>query len=179
MRKIIEYLRLILFMAGVLVGIQAPSVVDQYGKRLQAQLTESKLSLNAFQGDADRYFGGSIDKLIAYYQANDDPVFNDAGTNVEGLMKRQSQLSTAWQHFSANEYSPYVQFIWDPMLEIKSQVLDQYTYSIILNSNAIMVGLIAGGLLAAAAELLLTLIWQTLRLARRMVFGPVRPRRRI
>ncbi|MCL1123769.1 DUF2937 family protein [Shewanella surugensis] len=179
MKKIIEYLRLMLFMAGVLVGIQAPSVVDQYGKRLQAQLTESKLSLNAFQGDADRYFGGSIDKLITYYQSNDDPVFNDAGTNVEGLMQRQNSLSMAWQRFSADEYSPYIQFIWDPLLDIKAAVLKNYTYSIVLNSKAIMVGLIAGGLLAAAAELLLTLIWQTLRLTRRVVFGPVHPRRRL
>ncbi|WP_299496729.1 DUF2937 family protein [uncultured Shewanella sp.] len=179
MKKIIEYLRLILFMIGVLVGIQAPSVVDQYGKRLQSQLTESKLSLSAFQGDADRYFGGSIDKLIAYYQGNDDPVFNDAGKNVEQLMLRQIALSTAWQQFSANEYSPYVQFIFDPMSDIKTQVLAQYTYSIVLNSQAIVIGVIAGGLLAAVAECVLMLFWQMLRLMRRMIFGPVQRRRSI
>ncbi|WP_298772931.1 DUF2937 family protein [uncultured Shewanella sp.] len=177
MKKIIEYLRLILFMAGVLVGIQAPSVVDQYGKRLQSQLTESELSLNAFQGDADRYFGGSLDKLIAYYQNNEDPVFSDAGKNVEALMQRQIALSTAWQRFSASQYSPYVQFLFDPMLDIKTQVLAQYTYSIVLNTQAIMVGLIVGGLLAAVAELFLALIWQTLCLLKRIVFGPA-PRRR-
>ncbi|WP_299007203.1 DUF2937 family protein [uncultured Shewanella sp.] len=179
MKKIIEYLRLILFMAGVLVGIQAPSVVDQYGKRLQSQLTESKLSLSAFQGDADRYFGGSLDKLIAYYQNNEDPVFSDAGKNVEALMQRQIALSTAWQRFSANIYSPYLQFVFDPMLDIKTQVLAQYTYSIVLNKQAIVLGLMAGGLLAAGAECLLILMWQTLALLKRMVFGPARRRRPI
>ena len=35
-----DYLRIILFCSGLLIGIQIPAVVDQYAKRIDAHLTE-------------------------------------------------------------------------------------------------------------------------------------------
>ena len=49
MRKILDYLRLLLFTGGVLIGVQVPGFIDQYGKSLEAHLLESSQSLKEFQ----------------------------------------------------------------------------------------------------------------------------------
>jgi hypothetical protein len=47
-KHLMDYLRLVLFVCGVLVGIQVPGFVDQYGQRLEAHQLEAKLSLAEF-----------------------------------------------------------------------------------------------------------------------------------
>jgi len=70
-----DYLRLILFAAGLLTGVQVPAFVDQYQKRLDAHMLEAKQSLSGFQQTADRYFAGDVQPLITHYRNNQDKVF--------------------------------------------------------------------------------------------------------
>ena len=69
----IDYLRLILFCSGLLIGIQVPAVVDQYEKRIDAHLTEALQVLAGFKQTADRYFNGSVEELVKHYENSDDP----------------------------------------------------------------------------------------------------------
>ena len=153
MRRIVDYLRLILFTSGVLLGVQAPGFIDQYGKSLQAHLLESSLSLEEFEKDAQRYFDGSLDKLIAHYQNNPDPVIMDGGASISVIYSRNLSLGRAWTAFSKNTYSAYSHVLLEPLIDIKNEVWSNYTYSIVLNQPAIISGLCCGFLLALLIEL--------------------------
>lgn len=163
MRKILDYLRLLLFTSGVLIGVQMPGFIDQYGKSLEAHLLESSISLNEFQEDAERYFNGSLDKLIAHYQNNKDPVIKDGGDSIAAIYNRNQTLTQAWKSFTASTYSAYTHVILKPLLDIKYEVWSNYTYNIILNPSAIISGLTCGFILSLLIELASLLIIGTIR----------------
>jgi hypothetical protein len=158
MRKITEYLRLILFVTGVLMGIQVPGFVDQYGKSLQSRLVESQHSLREFQQDADKFFGGDIQQLVAHYQQQKDPVFNAGAKSIQAIYSRMSLLSTALNQFNQSFYNAYSQVFISPIDDIRSHVWQHYTYNIMLNGSAITVGLLMGLLFAMCIETLLHLL---------------------
>lgn len=158
MKKIFEYLRLILFVGGVLIGIQVPSFVDQYGKRLDSHWQESEISLQEFKRDAGKYFSGDIQKLIEHYRKNEDPVVNDGGRSIAKLHDRNQQLADARQRFSQTQFSPYIQTLFEPIAEIRQETWTNYSFTIVLNTFAIVSGLISGLLLSALAELALAML---------------------
>ncbi|MBQ0720499.1 MAG: DUF2937 family protein [Gammaproteobacteria bacterium] len=164
MRKILDYLRLILFTSGVLIGVQVPGFIDQYGKSLEAHLVESTLSLGEFQEDAQRYFDGSLDKLITHYQNNPDPVIQDGGASIAAIYKRNLKLTQAWAAFSKDTYSAYTHVFLKPIIAIKNEVWNNYTYSIVLNQSAIISGLSCGFILSLLIELSCLLLARTTRL---------------
>ena len=98
-KHLMDYLRLVLFVCGVLIGIQVPGFVDQYGQRLEAHQLEAKQSLGEFQHDANRFFGGDINKLIRHYRQNNDPVFSAGGESIESIYQRYVQLTDALTRF--------------------------------------------------------------------------------
>jgi len=61
------YSRLLLFAAALLLGIQIPSFIDQYEKRVDAHFQEVSINISGFQNTADLMFGGDLQQLIAYY----------------------------------------------------------------------------------------------------------------
>ena len=163
MRKILDYLRLILFTSGLLIGVQVPGFIDQYGKSLQAHLLESSLSLKAFQGDAERYFNGNLDQLIAHYQDNPDAVIRDGGASIAAISNRNLLLTQAWTRFTTSPYSAYRHVILQPITDIKDEVWRHYTYNIILNPSAIIVGLTCGMTLSLLAEFINALLVRLIR----------------
>lgn len=163
MQKIAEYLRLIIFVTGVLVGIQAPSFVDQYGKSLQAHYLESQASLKEFQDDADRFFNGSMARLVEQYRKNPDPVVAEGGLSLSALIQRNSQLAEAYDLYYRNAFSPYLQVLFNPIADIRNEVIESYTYTIVLDSTAILVGIFVGLAAALVVELALGLLVFTLR----------------
>ncbi|OUL59821.1 DUF2937 family protein [Pseudoalteromonas ulvae] len=151
--KLASYLRLSLFMLGVLVGVQVPGFVDQYGKNLEARLLESSQALNQFQADADKFFDGDISKLIAYYQDKNDAVFNAGANSITAIASRQAMLKQAWQDFNQSTLMQFQHVALAPINDIRSQVWQSYEYLIVLNPLAIGFGLVAGLLMAIIIDL--------------------------
>ena len=145
-------------MAGVLIGVQVPGFVDQYGKNLEARLLESSQAVNQFQADADKFFDGDINKLIAYYQAKNDVVITAGANSITAIATRQAMLKTAWQAFNQSTLAQYQHVALAPISDIRSQVWQSYNYLIVLNPIAIGFGLIAGLLLAMILDLFIGLI---------------------
>lgn len=174
MNKIIEYLRLTLFVGGVLIGIQLPSYVDQYGKRLDAHWQESEVSVKEFKNDADKYFAGDIQALIDHYQKNPDQVINNGGRNIAALQDRNQLLTDARQRFFASQFSPYIQTIIQPVPAVRQETWESYSFTIVLNLFAITCGLISGFVIASLVELVLSLLGFVLL----RPFAPRRVRRR-
>jgi len=144
MKKIAEYFRLIIFVASMLLGIQAPSFVNQYGKSLESHLRESNLSLQEFQADADKFFSGDMLKLIQHYQKDDDKVFNAGGESIDSIYQRNQILKAASQAFRKDTLSSYLVTLKNPVPDIRDEVRENYTYSIILDKVAIFLGAIFG-----------------------------------
>jgi len=157
MKKIFEYLRMVLFSAGLLIGIQFPSFVDQYGKRLDAHWQESETTMQGFKKDADKYFSGDIEKLIKQYQKNPDKVINDGGNNIAKLSARNKQLSNARLLFLENRLSPFIQTLIKPVTEIRRETWANYSFTITLDVFAIVSGLSCGLLIAMLVETLVLL----------------------
>ncbi len=158
MKKIFDYLRLILFISGMLVGIQLPSFIDQYGKNLEAHLLESSTNLEEFRRDAQEFFDGDLDRLIAHYKNKPDPVIRNGGKNINAIYERNLILETAFADFTKNTYSAYVHVAFRSIFDIKNEVLKNYTYNIVLDRSAIIIGVSSGFLFSVLVEFSLSLL---------------------
>ncbi|QYK01252.1 DUF2937 family protein [Shewanella psychrotolerans] len=169
MKQLIDYIRLMLFVSGVLLGVQVPAFVDQYGQRLQAHATEAKLSLGEFQRDADRFFGGDLDKLIAHYRQNTDEVVKAGGESIEGIYQRYLLLEGALQRFNRSAYSGFQQVAFEPLADIRTEVWQHFSHTIMLDGRAIAIGLLIGLLLSMLSELCLVIVGKSCHKAYRLV----------
>ncbi|MDF1832124.1 MAG: DUF2937 family protein [Porticoccaceae bacterium] len=153
MHPISDYLRLLFFTSGLLIGVQVPAFIDQYGKSLEAHLLESTAALREFEKDAERYFDGDLAQLIAHYQKHGDPVIRDGGNSINAIYIRNQVLAQAWKSFTTSSYSAYTHVLLAPLTEIKKEVWRSYTYSIILNPSAIISGLTGGLILSLLIDI--------------------------
>jgi len=144
MLKLSEYFRLILFIPAMLCGLQLPGFVDQYGKSLSSHLNEAAASLNEFQDDADKYFNGSLEKLIQHYSASNDQVFNDGGQSIQAIYQRHALLKSALTRFGENEYGPYYQSFIEPIPDIQQEVWQAFTHTVVQDSSSIVIGVLCG-----------------------------------
>lgn len=155
MATILSYIRMFLFIGGTLVGIQVPFFVDQYGKSLESHFLESQRSLNEFQDDADKYFGGRIDELIGHYKHSEDAVFKDGGASIEAIYNRYLLLKESLAKFRSSAHSAYAQALFSPIEDVSEDVRKNYSYAVKLDPAAVVFGLCSGLLLTVVIESLL------------------------
>ncbi|MDY0376505.1 MAG: DUF2937 family protein [Desulfobacterium sp.] len=158
MELFFSYIRVFVFLGCTLVGIQVPAFVDQYGKSLESRLIESQIALNEFQDDADKYFDGSVEELIAHYKKNDDQVFNEGGRSIQSIYDRNIMLVSSFAQFESSSWSAYTQALISPVPDVRREVWKNYSYAIQLNPSAVAFGLITGLIFTLVIELLLRLL---------------------
>lgn len=158
MRTVLSYCRLIVFVFGVLAGVQVPHFVDQYGKALQSHYLESDRSLAEFQQEADKFFDGDLQRLIDYYKQSDDQVFEQGGQSIDAIYQRNQQLEQALEAFQSSRWNAFRQAFLQPLTDIRNEVTSNFNYAIQLTPTAISSGLLIGVLLAVMTELLLRLL---------------------
>lgn len=148
------YLRLVLFALGLLAGVQAPGFVDQYAKRVSAHYIEATRDFAGFQHTANVYFGGSVEALIAHHQSSSDAVFKDEAKSVTALYARLKKLAIELDAMSGSLFGRIVHVAFYPDKGILDETVAAYSYTVPLNQEAILCGLIAALLLALLAETL-------------------------
>ena len=153
-----DYLRLILFLGGALIGVQIPSFVDLYGTRLESHLNESNLSLSTFQKDAEKYFDGDIQRLINHYQKKTDPIIVDGGNNIASILQRNQQLNKAYNDFKHSLFKRYTHTLYQPVETIQKETWSAYDYAIKLNFTGIAWALSMGFMLSILVDALLSLL---------------------
>jgi hypothetical protein len=153
-----EYIRLILFAFGLLLGIQVPSFVDQYTKRVDAHLIEAQQSLSGFQQTADRYFSGSVEKLIAHYKVSDDPVFRNDADSIQSIYLRVQLLSNELTQLQKNSVVAAYHSIFNHQKALMEETLAQYSYVILLSPGALLWGICLALVFAMMIETMLRLI---------------------
>ena len=80
MSVIYRYFLILIACISILLGIQIPSFVDQYEKRLDAHFLEVTNNLRGYQEIAEKFFNGSITELIKKH----DPYQHLASVHGEG-----------------------------------------------------------------------------------------------
>ncbi|MGM0526042.1 MAG: DUF2937 family protein [Pseudomonadota bacterium] len=158
MRAIVSYCRLILFVLGVLAGVQVPHFVDQYGKSLQSHYLESEKSISEFRQEAEKYFDGDLEQLIAYYKQSDDRVFAEGGDSIDAIYQRYLLLQKALTEFGSSPFNAYQQTFLAPVSDIRQEVRNNFSYAIQLTPTAIGMGLVIGFILAVIGEIVMRLI---------------------
>jgi hypothetical protein len=97
---------------ALLLGIQVPSFVDQYEKRLDAHFIEVKNNLRGFQEIADKFHGGSLEALIAKHEASEDRTFKDEARPIRNMYEKvfevpRTEICSSNQFARENRFSRY------------------------------------------------------------------------
>jgi hypothetical protein len=152
MKFINDYLRLIVFCSGLLIGVQIPAVVNEYEKRVDAHLTEASQLLVGFKHTADRYFNGDLLGLIEHYKQSADPVFNADANNIQLMVDRVALL----QQELAALHKPHIPRVLHVLFShdqaLMSDTLEQYSYVILIDISALAWGILIGLIIAASLD---------------------------
>jgi hypothetical protein len=150
-----NYVRLIAFAAGLLAGVQAPGFVDQYAKRVSAHHIEVARNFSGFQETANRYFGGSVEALIAHHNSSPDQAFHDEATSIRAMYDRLTILTAELAVMRGPLIGQMIHVVFRANAEILDETRAAYSYTVPLNPAAIVSGVSIGALLALLIELLL------------------------
>lgn len=150
-----NYLRLVIFAIGLLVGVQVPGFVDQYAKRVSAHQIEATTNFRGFQETADKYFNGNVEALIAHHVASEDVAFKDEGRTIREIYDRVRMLSGELDALRG----PLIARIFHVAVRANRDILletsNEYAYTVPLSPTAIASGIIIGTGVALLLEGLL------------------------
>lgn len=153
-----DYLRLITFAAGLLIGVQLPSFVDQYAKRVDAHYLEAQLNFAGFQGTADRYFGGDVEAMLRHHDQSSDAVFQDEAKAIRSIWQRLQMLKAE----QAAMTQDFVRQVYHVLVEANDQLRNEtrtaYSYTVLLTAEAIASGISAGFLCAFGVEIVVLIL---------------------
>lgn len=160
------YLRLVVFAFALLAGVQVPGFLDQYQKRVSAHYAEAVRSFSGFQHTADQYFGGSVDALIAHHAASADPIFHDESRTIAALSARLKALQTELAAMTGSLLRRLLHVVFAADQELLQETVAAYSYTVPLNADAIVCGVVAG---FASSLLIESILVGGFRLSRRQL----------
>lgn len=153
-----SYLRLVLFTAGLLIGVQIPGFISDYSKRVEAHLIEAQKSLGGYNDTAQRFFNGDVQALIQHYRSSDDPVFRTDADNINKLLTRTQVLDREWQALQGPWYMRAYHVLTAADPDIRSETWNGYTWQVLLSPQVIGWGLVCALLFSLVIESLVLFI---------------------
>ncbi|MET1077986.1 MAG: DUF2937 family protein [Pseudomonas sp.] len=162
-----SYLRLGLFALGLLIGVQVPGFVHDYGNRVEAHRLESEEGLKGFRETAQRFFNGDLQALVGHYRASEDPVMRSDADSLNLLLSRGLRWQREWEALQGPWYAKawHVAVAADP--ELRAETFQAYRYQVLLAPEAIAWGIGCALLLAWLVELVLLGLGWTLGIGRK------------
>jgi hypothetical protein len=147
-----SYLRLVLFTAGLLCGVQIPGFVSDYGKRVEAHLIEAQQSFKGYTATAQQFFKGDVQALIQHYRSSDDPVFRSDADTIANLMQRTQILDREWLAMQGPWYAKawHVAVFADD--DIRRETYSGYTWQVLMSPDVIAWGIVSALVLALVIE---------------------------
>lgn len=155
---LLSYLRLVLFAAGLLIGVQVPGFINDYAKRVEAHLIEAQAGLSGFQNTANQFFKGDMQALVAHYRASEDPIFRSDADSLSNLLTRQLALDKQFQAMQGPWYIRFLQVVLAADPDIRKETWNGYSYQIPLMPEAMVWGMSGALLLSFGIECLFRLI---------------------
>lgn len=161
-----SYLRLALFALGLLVGVQVPGFIDDYGKRVEAHRIESEQGLKGFRETARRFFKGDLVALVGHYQASADPVMRSDAQSLGTLVERSAFLEREAKAMQGPWYGQVWHLATAADHELMEETFAAYRYQVLLAPEAIAWGIACAMLLAWLLESLALLVGMLLGVGR-------------
>ena len=147
------YSRLLIFAGGLLIGIQVPSFIDQYQKRVDAHFQEVSINISGFQSTANLLFNGDIEALVAYYQNSNDIVFEQDAQSIKIIVDRFNRISGEQAALNKNIVFAALHVVFSADQEFFDETVSDYSYTVPLNGIAVQWGLSIAVLLTVAIDL--------------------------
>jgi hypothetical protein len=154
-----RYLIVVVACIALLLGLQAPSFVDQYQKRIDAHLREVSVNLQPFQDIANKYFGGDLNKLIELHRNSSEKPFQEEGAAIEKMVQRKLRFEADLAALQVSLPLKALTVLLHGDREMIDEALGQYSYNVPLNQDALAFG-------ACVALFILLLVEGLLALAR-------------
>lgn len=150
-----RYLMIVVACIALLMGLQLPSLADQYEKRVDAHLREVTINFRPFQAIADQYFSGDIEKLIELHRQSGEKPFQEEGIAVEKMYQRKLRFTAEMDAMRTSMPHRIVHILFDGDQEMMGETLSQYSYTVPLNQDALVVGSVIATIVLLVLELLL------------------------
>lgn len=147
-----SYLRLVLFTAGLLIGVQIPGFISDYSKRVEAHLIEAQKSLGGYNDTAQRFFKGDVQALIQHYRSSDDPVFRTDADNINNLLTRTQTLDREWLALQGPWYMRAYHVLTAADPDIRMETWNGYSWQVLLSPEVIGWGLVCALLFSLVIE---------------------------
>lgn len=161
-----RYFIVIVACIALLIGLQIPNFVDQYQKRVDAHLREVTINLQPFVDIAIKYFGGDLGKLIELHKTSTEKPFQDEGAAIEKMVARKLRFETDMVALNTSLPMKALHVLLHGDREILDEAMNQYSYAVPLNQDALEFG----ASVAFAFLLLLELLIALLRVAYKRFF---------
>lgn len=147
----------LVFTLSLLLGLQLPNFLQHYELRLQGHFVEAKQQLAQFQSLAELYFSGDLQALIIKHKNSEDRLFRDEAIVIENTYLRVQYL----QQKMNNLNKPIWYRLGLLSQQIKQPIFKEtwinYQSNIVLNQQAIIVGVSVAALLMLLLEIILYL----------------------
>lgn len=148
----------LVFTLSLLLGLQLPNFLQQYELRLQGHFAEAKQQLAQYQTLADQYFSGDLQTLVKHHKNSAERVFRDEAVLIDNSHKRVQYLQ--------QQIDNLTQPIWYRLGLLPQQIQQPifqeawkgYQANILLNQQAIIVGVSVAVLLMLTLELTLFIL---------------------
>jgi len=122
---------------------------------VSAHYIEAQRAFSGFQQTADRYFGGSVEQLIAHHSASSDRVFQDEAQTVARLYARLKSLGAELDALRGTLLARMFHVAVAPDRDILNETIAAYSYTVPLNADAILCGVGMGFVLSFVIESIL------------------------
>lgn len=159
-----RYLMIVVACISLLIGLQIPSFIDQYEKRIDAHLREVTANLQPFQDLADKYFEGDITRLVAMHRNSETPAFREEGAIIEELLFRKHRFEADLAAMNTNLPQKAINVLLHGDRELIDETIAQYSYTVPINQDALVFGAFVAFIMLLFVELLLALAQVLLRM---------------
>jgi hypothetical protein len=158
MSILLRYFMIVVACAALLLGIQLPNLADQYAKRVDAHLREVTLNFLPYQEIANSTTQGSVELLIEFHRKSDVRVFQAEAGAIDRMYKRKLRFEVESQALKTSLPLRLFHILVFGDREILGETLDQYTATVPLNQNALIMGAVTALAILLLIELLLMLL---------------------
>jgi hypothetical protein len=144
------------FALALLIGLQLPHFLNLYETRLDAHYIESKGQLTQYQKLADILFAGDLNALLAKHKNSNVALFKAETKVIETLVQRTELLHQKKLNLQGSLFERLYFLMAQINQPLFIETKNSYQANIVLNKEAITVGLIV----ATFTTLLLELLFQ-------------------
>lgn len=147
-----RYLLIFIACVALLLGIQIPTFVDQFDKRLDAHYQEVQADLKGYREIAERDFNGSMEALIRRHKESTDMVFRDEAAPIEAMYLRFLHFSDQRAAMQTSLPRQVLYLIGHGDRDLIRETYAGYSFAVPLDSTAIYSGFALAGILLLLVE---------------------------